>query len=144
MISLAFSKLDFVEISNFELKRANVSYTFDTVSELRAECPDCDIVIIIGSDNYESLHTCHRICELINLSKFVVVMRPGYENDISNQYLYKIYPEKFMFLDDLKIDLSSSYIRNCVKTGAVDELTKYLDENVIHYILTRRLYEAVE
>lgn len=61
-----------------ELRRAGVSYMWDTLASLRAEIgmatPLC---LLIGADAFQALPTWHRWRELSDLAHFVVMQRPG-------------------------------------------------------------------
>lgn len=60
-----------------ELARPGPSYTYDTLSSLRAELGGLSLCLILGSDAFAGLHTWHRWSELIELAHIVVVQRPG-------------------------------------------------------------------
>lgn len=60
-----------------ELQRAGPSYTFDTLSEMRAELgADCSLSLIMGVDAFAGLDTWHRWRELPSLAHIVVMARP--------------------------------------------------------------------
>jgi nicotinate-nucleotide adenylyltransferase len=60
-----------------ELRRPGPSYTFDTLSELRAELgADCSLSLIMGADAFAGLDTWHRWRELPRLAHIVVMARP--------------------------------------------------------------------
>lgn len=60
-----------------ELRRSGPSYTFDTLSELRAELgADCSLSLIMGADAFAGLDTWHRWRELPQLAHIVVMARP--------------------------------------------------------------------
>ena len=50
MLKLAFSGNDKVTISDIELKRDGMSYTCDTVNELKSLHPDSEIYMLMGDD----------------------------------------------------------------------------------------------
>jgi nicotinate-nucleotide adenylyltransferase len=61
-----------------ELRRPGPSYTFDTLSELRAELgAQCSLSLIMGADAFAGLDTWHRWRELPQLAHIVVMARPG-------------------------------------------------------------------
>lgn len=60
-----------------ELRRSGPSYTFDTLSELRAELgSQCSLSVIMGVDAFAGLATWHRWRELPQLAHIVVIARP--------------------------------------------------------------------
>lgn len=60
-----------------ELRRSGRSYTYDTLRELRKEHPERPLLLILGNDALNALHTWHRWQALPELAHFVVVDRPG-------------------------------------------------------------------
>lgn len=61
-----------------ELRRAGPSYTFDTLSELRAELgAQCPLSLVVGADAFAGLDGWHRWRELPQLAHIVVMARPG-------------------------------------------------------------------
>lgn len=61
-----------------ELKRAGPSYTFDTLTSLRAEFPDRSLGLIIGMDAFLDLPSWHRWTEILDFAHIVVAHRPGW------------------------------------------------------------------
>lgn len=61
-----------------EIERTGATYSFDTLSELRAELgPDAPIAMIVGADSFVRLATWHRWRDLFDLAHLVVAERPG-------------------------------------------------------------------
>lgn len=61
-----------------ELQRAGPSYTFDTLSELRAELgAHYSLSLIMGADAFAELESWHRWRELLQLAHIVVMARPN-------------------------------------------------------------------
>lgn len=61
-----------------ELARSGPSYSFDTLTELRAELgAQASLCLLLGSDAFLGLPTWHRWQELLDLAHIVVAHRPG-------------------------------------------------------------------
>ncbi|SFF48796.1 nicotinate-nucleotide adenylyltransferase [Fontimonas thermophila] len=60
-----------------EIRRDGPSYTVDTLVELRAQFPQAVLVLLMGSDAFQHLHTWYRWTELLELAHLAVVSRPG-------------------------------------------------------------------
>src|SRR3546814_15170099 len=60
-----------------EILRAGVSYTVETLAELRHDFPRAALVLIMGSDAFEHLHTWSRWQQLIELAHIAAIPRPG-------------------------------------------------------------------
>ena len=46
-----------LEVSDLELRREGVSYTWETVEQLKAQYPDAELVLMMGSDMFLSFST---------------------------------------------------------------------------------------
>jgi nicotinate-nucleotide adenylyltransferase len=66
-----------LEVSDLEVRRGGVSYTADTLAELRDEDPDRELFLVVGSDAAAGLPTWERVDEVRRLATVVVVTRPG-------------------------------------------------------------------
>ncbi len=64
-------------VSDVELRRGGVSYTYETVRALKNEHPDDDWILIVGSDTLVELHTWYKIDELLELCNVASFLRPG-------------------------------------------------------------------
>lgn len=64
-------------VDDREMRRDGPSYTYDTLAALREELgPDRPLVLLLGDDAANQLHTWHRWRELIELAHLVFVERP--------------------------------------------------------------------
>ncbi|RYD73645.1 MAG: nicotinate (nicotinamide) nucleotide adenylyltransferase [Verrucomicrobiaceae bacterium] len=75
MVEVAIRDEPGFALDDRELHRPGPSYTVDTVEEIRAECPGCELFYLIGHDNVAKLHTWHRIDDLQKQVEFVVFGR---------------------------------------------------------------------
>ena len=57
MVRLAASDCPGIEVSDMELRREGVSYTWETVDTLRTQYPDAELVLFMGTDMFLSFHT---------------------------------------------------------------------------------------
>lgn len=131
LVELAIKESPQFTVERFEVERGGVSYTFDTMEQLILREPETDFYFIIGGDMIDSLHTWHRIDELVRLVKFVGVRRPGTNAETT-------YPVQM--IEAPEIDLSSTFIRQRLKTGGT--LQFLLQPAVEAYIRKEGLYGA--
>ena len=80
MLSLCFGDEERIKISDMELQRGGVSYTVDTVLQLRQEHPEAELILILGSDSFLSFEKWHRWEELLQLVTLAVFSR-GLKNE---------------------------------------------------------------
>ena len=52
MLRIAAADCPKAEVSDIELNRGGISYTFQTVSELKERCPDAELILLMGSDMF--------------------------------------------------------------------------------------------
>ncbi len=70
-----------LQVDDRELRRSGPSYTVDTLTDLRGElalagAPDTPLVLLLGDDAANQLHTWHRWRELLDFAHLVFVERP--------------------------------------------------------------------
>jgi nicotinate-nucleotide adenylyltransferase len=63
-------------VDDREIRRRGPSYTYNTLAELRAEHADAALVLLLGDDAANQLHTWHRWRELFELANLIFVERP--------------------------------------------------------------------
>ena len=115
--------------SNEEVNFGGISYTVDTIKRLRIQEPESEFYFVIGGDMVDSLHTWHKIDELITLVQFVGVGRVG----AKMQTNYPVH-----VVESPLIDVSSTLLR---KKYHDHHTTTYLvPEAVDRYIRQEGLY----
>ena len=141
-----------------ELKRAGTSYTFDTLSEIRAESDNRSLCLLMGADAFVALTTWHRWNELFDLAHVVIARRPGFPLEqlasslpgpLRAQYLRRLSadpaalhatPAGSIFAHELTaLDVSASELRMLIKRHA--SLRYLLPDAVIAYIEEHKLYK---
>jgi nicotinate-nucleotide adenylyltransferase len=106
------------------------SYSVDTVERVRAlgQQP----YFIIGADAFAEVPTWHRWQDLLHLTEFIVVTRPG--------HLYSTPAgARVHRLDTVALPVSSSEIRRKLAAG---DPTPELPQSVARYIATKDLYHS--
>ena len=129
MCRLAMQRLEpDVQVLDIEGKRGGVSYTIDTVHELRECFPDDELLLIIGSDLLKEMHDWKNFDEIIHIAPLYIIPRLMDESrpELTN-------PEKF-FLPDI----SSTMVRK--KLHNKESIEQYLPQSVIKYIHQHNLY----
>jgi nicotinate-nucleotide adenylyltransferase len=65
-------------VDDREVRRTGVSYSVDTLTELRAEYPERSLCLLLGMDAFLGLPNWHRWRELLDLAHIIVAHRPGW------------------------------------------------------------------
>jgi len=134
MTQLALDNNPFLRVSDIELKRKGLSYTVDTLRELKKLYPDSNIYFLTGSDMLNEIYTWKDPEEIYKLANVVIAIRPGFDEfDPENHFA-----KKSIIIKITGVDISSSQIREKVKKG---QSIKYLVPfKVEEYIKKRELY----
>ena len=128
------------DVSDIEVKRTGNTYTYETLRALRAYYPaNVELYFIAGADAIITLGKWRNAAELTQLAHFIAMTRPGYSEDEAKRSVY-VNGERLdvTFLEVPGLDISSSYLRACVKD---DRTIRYLvPESVRKYIMEHGLY----
>ncbi len=136
MLKLCIDDLPQFEFSDVELKRKGVSYSIDTIIEMRQKhgIQSKDLHFLIGSDSLAEFKSWHRWEDILKESRVVVARRPRFEKtDIDADLL-----EQVIFLNLPRMEISSTEIRERFNT---DSMTRfYVPEVVSEYIKKHKIY----
>lgn len=106
------------DVSDIELRRAGVTYTVDTLRELRAQMgDDAELYFIMGADAAASLPRWHEAEELARLAVYVAVSRPGQALGADVRASLAEAGFKVVYVEGLCMDVSSSEVRARVAAG---------------------------
>jgi len=156
MVKLAIGRDARFDVDDRELRREGPTYSFDTLTQVRAERgPDRPIVFLTGSDAFSKVTTWHRWEELFGLAHFVVAIRAEDElwrSKGPGAFPREVWPRitlnprellsepsgKIMTYSMTPIAISSTAIRNLAAEGAS---IRYLTPDpVVEYVRSHRLY----
>lgn len=142
MAMLATREYPYMKVSDIEINRTGVSYTYDTIMELKKQYPDYEFYFIVGGDTVPQLPSWHNIDALLEMVTFVAVGRPGY-TDVINKAAAKLGPivyEKVRMLHAEEFSVSSTKIRNRIRQRR--SLIGLVPETVQEYIYVNGLYHS--
>lgn len=141
MTSLAIASNPDFKVSRIEMDRSKISYTYDSINELREKFKKTDISFITGADaliNYEW----YQFDALLDLlTYFIVVTRPGFLLSHLEQKIYEKnlkLPGKIKVLSIPSVGISSSDIRKRIQNGK--PIRYLLPQPVEEYIYKNKLY----
>ncbi|MEZ4948050.1 MAG: nicotinate (nicotinamide) nucleotide adenylyltransferase [Saprospiraceae bacterium] len=132
LVHLAIDNNDAIRPSDIEFSLPKPSYTVDTLTYLKEKHPAYEFVLIMGGDNLATLPKWKNFELLIRDYSIYLYKRPNYDLkvdfDTSNVH----------FFDAPLLDISATYIRNCIKEGksirylVPDPVFDYLEEMPIY------------
>ncbi len=129
MLKIAFADIDKIWIDGCEFERGGVSYTVDTLRDIRSRFQEDKLSLIVGADTVTSFNEWKDFKLLKEMAEVIVVTRPGEEVHGS---------ERFRVVEVPAFDVSATEIRTRLeKGGSVEGL---LAPEVQEFILGRRLY----
>ncbi len=130
------------EVLDMELRRSGKSYTSDTLRALRAQYPEDELWLLMGTDMFLSLHTWHEPETIMQLAAIGAFSRTeeGEDAEFAAQKaaLEQKYGARIVTMRNPNvIEVSSTQIRSALPRGGGEA---YLPQAVYGYILRRGLY----
>lgn len=120
-------------VSRVDIDREGLTYTIDTLRDLREERPDADLFFISGADAIAQIIDWKDQGELWNLAHFVAVSRPGHPLSISGLPTHGV-----SSLEVPALAISSTDCRNRVSQGY--PVWYLVPDGVVQYISKHHLY----
>ncbi|MFA7255364.1 MAG: nicotinate-nucleotide adenylyltransferase [Candidatus Omnitrophota bacterium] len=131
MVRLAIQGEPFLELSDCELKRKGVSYTYDTLCEFEKKYPEASFFFILGKDAFEGIDGWHCAAELKKKVRFLAAKRGSCD----------VHSPEGARVDWIEMPLcpiSASGIRGAIKCGR--DVADYVSPKVLQYIHAHKLY----
>lgn len=129
------------ELSRIEIDRGGVSYSHDTVLEIKKLFPQSEFFFIIGADTLLTLSKWYKIHALLTMCEFVTVGRPGVEEDLTDVPGFDAVENRRLRehrITGKLFDISSSDIRKKIAAG--ESISGLVDPKVEDYIRKFNLY----
>ena len=134
MVRLAIADQPAFDVSELELERGGVSYSVDTLEELRRRNQGASLFFLVGLDAFREIHLWHEAVRLFELASVVVVRRPPAPLDESLDHLPIAARGAFcydpgtrshrhrsgtslIFLSITGLDVSATFIRAALREG---------------------------
>ncbi|MHA7841530.1 MAG: nicotinate-nucleotide adenylyltransferase [Gammaproteobacteria bacterium] len=154
MLELALQHWPTFTVDTREITRSSPSYMIHTLRSLRQEeGPHTPLILIMGADSFQQLHTWYEWENLLTEGHFVLTSRPGYtlptegpllpllQNNLTdNPLLLHQQPAGAIYCQPIThLDISSSAIRSQCQEGY--NPCFLLPDRVLNYINNAQLYE---
>jgi nicotinate-nucleotide adenylyltransferase len=152
MLRLAQAEFPALAIDQRELDREGPSYMFDTLQEIRSQWPEKPLLLLLGQDSANDLHTWHRWQELFTLAHIIILSRPGssteYRQELEKQIKKRQVDEPGALAEQkagsilpvrvAAIDICATTIKSMIRLGRSPDAM--LPELVMAYIRDNGLY----
>jgi nicotinate-nucleotide adenylyltransferase len=132
LVELATKDNSKFRTSNIEFSLPKPSYTIDTLTHLNEKFPQHQFVLILGSDNIDSLPKWKNYEVLLNNYEVYCYQRGG---EAAPNFSHK----NIHIFSFPQMDISSTYIRKCVKEG--HNIAYLVPKEVANYIEEMHLYK---
>ena len=144
MVRLAISPNPDFEISDIETTRVKLSYTVDTIRELKEIYKEEKLYFLIGLDSLFQLKTWKKIGDLSQEIEFVVALRPGYidKEEINREidFLRENFGTKINLIKTPLYEISSTDLRERIHEGK--SLRYLIPKKVLDYIEESGFYKG--
>lgn len=145
MTELAISQNPHLELLRTEIDKNSVSYTWQTLKQLKEANPDHDYYFILGADSLFQFDTWKRPEKICSLCTILAATRHHMrtkEMEEQIEYLNSRYHGKILLMDNPTLDISSQEIRE--KVGRGQSIKYFVPECVEDYIYENHLYQYKE
>ena len=129
MLELALQDYSFFRICRYEIEKKDISYSVETIRYYADQKPAARLFFLMGGDNVEEFHLWKNSEDIFQLATVVVFNR-------KNQTIQNA--DKFTYIQNPLIEISSSLIRNHIKSGLPYQ--SFLHPHVYEYIKHNKLY----
>lgn len=154
MLSLAVEDLDGFSVDGRELERDGLSYTIDSLQQIRGEVgARVSLTFIVGSDSVARLHRWHQWQDMMSVANLAILVRPDAPEFIHPDVLawikhHEVEPSAWQrpvagaicHLKQPQLQISSSSLRADIDEGK--NISFLLPSIVIEYIQSHGLYRS--
>jgi nicotinate-nucleotide adenylyltransferase len=143
MLKLAVNIEEKLRISTIDMDRGGITYTIDTLKDIRNINADINIFFIIGADSLCSFRKWYKYTDILKLCNLVVIEREGLSHNLQEvrKSLISENPNADIhILSCGEYPASSTEIRKKIQNNEYEGLQ--LPDNVLEYILERGLYKG--
>lgn len=142
MVKMATRNEKRFTVSDYEINKKDISYTFETLKHFTTKCPNASWYFITGADGLMDIENWKNVREIFKLCNLVVFNRPGnnkYDIIFQKGKLEEKYKGNIIFLDIPLLDISSTNIRKLISEGR--NISYFVPEGVYNTIKELKLYD---
>lgn len=123
-------------VSRVDIDRGGVTFTVDTLRDLKNERPDAELFFITGADAIEQILTWKDAEELFSMAQFVAVTRPGHALSVDGLPGDRVHEVTIPALA-----ISSTDVRARAQSG--QPVWYLVPDGVVQYIAKHGLYRGL-
>jgi nicotinate-nucleotide adenylyltransferase len=139
MCKLAFDGMDGIEVSDYEIAKGGVSYTYLTMQHFKEVYPNDELYFIIGADMLKSFKSWKNPKEILSYCTLACCERDG-ENSFEScrQDVEQTFGVNVLRIPYFGKKVSSTRVR--VLASLDEDFSQYIPQKVCQYIQSRGLY----
>lgn len=139
MCRAAFSCIKEAEVSDCEVERGGVSYSYVTCRRFKKEFPDAELFFVMGADMLKSFHNWKEPQEILKCVTPAVCARTG-EGDLKPEIVKfgERFGSEIVTVDYCGKAVSSTRVRTLATLG--EDISAFLPEAVKNYVRSNGLY----
>ncbi len=145
-------------VDDREIRRSGPSFTVETLTSLRADCPDCSLCLLVGDDAFAAFSTWHQWREIPKLAHLVIMRRAATDGPAEGEWdpdvqdylrapgsrpadsLRQYSGGCVLFHRVTQLEISATAIRNMLAAG---ESPRYLlPDSVLRIIRAESIYNS--
>lgn len=141
MVKEAIKPFKEFSISDYEIKKEGLSYTYKTLEHFKKKDSDAELFFITGADCLINIDKWKEVSKIFNICTFVVFARGGIDTESLEMHKKRVeekYGGKIVVLKLKELEISSTDIRERVKSGK--KVDFFIPERVNKLIEENNLY----
>ena len=130
MLDMALINNDNFEISDFEIKKGDISYTIDSIKHFKDELniEKKDFYFLMGSDTLMDFHNWKNPKDILDLCNIIVATRPGFTPSNIPQWVL----DRVNFANIPQFEISSTNI-----------IARWRADKTIRYMVTKEVWDFI-
>lgn len=141
MVKEAIKPFKEFSISDYEIKKEGLSYTYKTLEHFKKKDSDAELFFITGADCLINIDKWKEVSKIFNICTFVVFARGGIDTESLEMHKKRVeekYGGKIVVLKFKELEISSTDIRERVKSGKKvdffipEKVNKLIEENNLY------------
>lgn len=141
LCKLAFSSVEKVTVSDYEIAKGGTGYTVDTCRYFQEEYPTAELFWLVGTDMLRDFPTWRNPEEILKMATLAVCARAEEKGWVGKEEreFFNRFQKNFAVIDYQGKEVSSTWIR--VLAAAGEDISPYVGEKAAAYIKDKGLYE---
>lgn len=141
MCRIAVSQIPHTEVSDYEIRKNDISYTVNTLRDFKLMYPDDELYFVMGSDMLLSFREWKDYKEILLLACLIVIPREKEIYKKLKEFSDRLISDggKVVIVDAEPFVISSTEIREKIKSNC-NKINFYLPQDVVNYIKKKNIY----